>query len=148
MCVSSSLKHNRNPVSDHSLRLFEYLPIGTPDTKQCGIYYLENCVVTPYSTDVRPCCFTLKMRNGTTLRYRICSSFHTRADALRCSQLERGVRALQSGVDPNVCGGVCVSASLVRPCTDVRRVCRSQRRGRWTTRLMRARVGAIPSLKR
>ena len=70
MCVSSSLKHNRNPVSDHSLRLFEYLPIGTPDTKHCGIYYLENCVVTPYSTDVRPCCFTLKMRNGTTLRSR------------------------------------------------------------------------------
>ncbi len=66
--------------SDHSLRLFEYLPIGTPDTKHCGIYYLENCVVTPYSTDVRPCCFTLKMRNGTTLRSALsppCSLCHS-----------------------------------------------------------------------
>lgn len=58
-----------NYQSDHSLRLFEYLPIGTPETKHSAIYYLENCTVVPYSTDVRPCCFTLKMRNGTELRF-------------------------------------------------------------------------------
>ena len=51
------------------MRLYEYLPIGTPETKHGAIYYLENCGVVPYSTDVRPCCFTLKMRNGVELRY-------------------------------------------------------------------------------
>ncbi len=54
-------------TSDHSLRLFEYLPIGTPETKHGALYYLEDCIVVPYSTDVRPCCFTLKMRDGTEI---------------------------------------------------------------------------------
>jgi hypothetical protein len=64
----------RDRRADHSLRLFEYLPIGTPETKHSAIYYLENCAVVPYSTDVRPCCFTLKMRNGAEIRFALCGT--------------------------------------------------------------------------